>query len=139
MEHYITLRQKISLDHFEDIIVSALEGGSNYWYDIDTTEFRSELVATDREPLSSRIAGTLFANSKFKMNVYDVEDGIVPGSKITEEKPLGVVSQESMLKAIQMAYVDYPHVYHDLMEGTGDAGTADILFQLAVMGEVVFG
>ena len=44
-----------------------------------------------------------------------------------------------MKKAIELSHEQYPNVYYDLMEGTGDAETADILFQLATMGELIFG
>ena len=120
----------ISLNHFEDIIVTALEGGSNYWYELDVDEFRKDLELEDGEPLSTRIAKSLFENPNFKMNVYDIEE---PG------EILGTVTQKSMLTAIETAYYDYNHIYNDMMEGTGDADTTDMLFQLATMGEITFG
>jgi len=127
---HITIAVKVSLEHFEEIIVSALEGGSNYWYDLNIDEFRKDLLGESGEPLSSRIAKSLFENPNFEMNVYDVED---------DSEVLGTVTQSSMLKALGVAKQDYSHHYHDLMEGVGDADTTDILFQLAVMGEIVFG
>ena len=126
---HITLKTKVSMDHFEEIIVTALEGGSNYWYEINADEFKDELEGENGEPLSTRIAQSLYNNPDFKMKVYDVEEGDL----------LGTVTQSSMLKAIGTAHQDYSQVYHDLMEGQGDADTADVLFQLAVMNEIVFG
>jgi len=130
MELEINIKQKIYSDHFEDIIVTALEGGSNYWYSLDVDEFKKDLAGKDGEPLSSRIAKSL-ENPDFKMNVYDAE--------ALEEEFLGILSQSSMLKAIELAYDEYQWVYSDLMHGDLDATSADILFQLAVMGELVFG
>ncbi len=131
MDLKINITQKISLSHFEEIIVSALEGGSNYWYMLESPEYWNDLSGEEGEPESTRIAKSLFENPDFKMNVYDIEDD-------GEGDPLGTVTQASMLGALSYAQQEYPHVYHDLMEGQGDANTADVLFQLAVMGEVVF-
>jgi hypothetical protein len=142
MDLYITLNTKVSLQHFEEIMVSALEGGSTYWYLIDTDEFKDKLEGEKGEPLSTRIAESLFTNPNFEMNVYDTEEyGEDEDGRIgsLHSAFLGTITQASMLKAIGTAHQAYPNVFHDLMEGTGDANTADVLFQLAVMNDVVFG
>jgi len=128
---HITIKQKISLEYFEEIIVSALEGGSNYWYSLNVDEFEDKLLGEKGDPLTTRISKSLYEDPTFEMNVYDAE--------ALEEDLLGVVTQKSMLKAIEFAHKDYFHIYHDLFEGQGDGNTADVLFQLAVMGEVIFG
>ena len=126
----IKIDQPITLEHFEEIIVTALEGGSNYWYELNVNEFNTELELEASEPISTRIAKTLYEKPEFKMNVYDVEN---------PEELLGTVTQKSMLKAIELAQKDYNNVFYDLMDGTGDVDTADVLFQLATMEELVFG
>ena len=126
----ISISQNISLEHFEEIIVTALEGGSNYWYSLSPNDFEDNLEGKKEEPLSSRIAKTLYNDPKFQMKVYDVEE---------DNFELGIVSQESMLKAIEIAYEKYNWVYEDLIQGNGDADTADALFQLATLGELVYG
>ena len=128
---HITIKQKISLEYFEEIIVSALEGGSNYWYSLNVDEFEDKLLGEKGDSLTTRISKSLYEDPTFEMNVYDAE--------ALEEDLLGVVTQKSMLKAIEFAHKDYFHIYHDLFEGQGDGNTADVLFQLAVMGEVIFG
>ena len=126
----INLKQEISLKHFEEIIVTALECGSNYWYLIKISDFSSKLSSGGGETLSMRIALSLFQNMEFKLPVYDKEN---------EDELLGIVTQSSMLEALEIAHKDYSHHYYDLMEGQGDADTADIIFQLAVMKEIIFG
>jgi hypothetical protein len=126
----INLKQEITVDHFETIIVGALEGGSNYWYELNVDEFKTQLLGENNEPLSSRIAKTLYDNSKFQMNVYDIEN---------EGELLGTVTQESMLRAIEITHEEYPDTYYELIEGQDDANTADVLFQIAAMGEITFG
>lgn len=129
MELKIDVKIRVSLSHFEEIVVGALEGGSNYWYSLNINEFSNKLTGEENEPISTRIAKSLFENSEFEMNVYDID---------SNEKPLGAVSQASILNAIKIANEKYNDVYTDLMEGTGDADTADVLFQLAVMKDIMF-
>jgi hypothetical protein len=123
----IFVSQDIDLTHFEEIIITALEGGSNYWYylkDVDNIERNTQRT------LSEDIAYNLYYYPEFKLDVYDVEN---------PDDLLGTVTQKSMLNALELAYKDYNHIYVDLLEGTGDAETADVLFQLATMEQIVFG
>jgi len=126
----IDIKQPVSFDHFENIIVGALEGGSNYWYELNVAEFRNTLKGEKGEPISTRIAQSLYEDPTFKMNVYDIEE---------EGELLGTVTQESILNAIKTANEKHSDVFYDLFEGSWDANTADVLFQLATMGEIVFG
>jgi hypothetical protein len=127
----IKIEKQITQQHFESIIVGALEGGSNYWYDLKPDEFRSQLSeSTDGEPISMRIAEALYNNPEFKMNVYDVED---------EGELLGTVTQESMLDGLVIAALDYDWHFNNLMVENDDAETADVMFQLATMKDIVFG
>lgn len=125
----IIIPQSIDITHFEDIIITALEGGSNYWYYIKHDDMRA-VPRKSGEADSEAIARHLYNDSKFKLDIYDYE---------SEDDLLGTITQESLLNAIKLAQKEYPNIYYDLLEGTGDAETADILFQLAVMGMVVFG
>ena len=127
----IKIEKQITLGHFESIIVGALEGGSNYWYDLKPDEFRSQLSeSTEGEPISMRIAKALYDNPEFKMNVYDAED---------EGELLGTVTQESMLDGLIIAALDYDWHFNNLMTENDDAETADVMFQLATMKDIVFG
>jgi len=127
----ITINKQITQDHFESIIVGALEGGSNYWYWMVPDEFKSQLSeSTKGESLSMRIAEALYNNREFKMNVYDVED---------EGELLGTVTQASMLDGLIIASLDYDWHFDNLMEKNDDAETADAIFQLATMDDIVFG
>lgn len=127
----ITIEKQITQQHFESIIVGALEGGSNYWYWMVPDEFRSQLSeSTKGEPLSMRIAEALYNDPEFKMNVYDTEDA---------NELLGTVTQQTMLNALATAADIYPNHFNDLMNEYDDAETSDVLFQLATMKGIVFG
>ena len=121
----INIKQEITLGHFEEIIVSSLEGGSNYWYFINWED-----IPKGNDPASMKIAKKLFEDPEFKLPVYDTEK---------PDELLGTVTQQSMLEALELAHVQCSSHYYALIDGTGDADTADAIFQLATMKEIVFG
>jgi len=52
----IVARQEISYDLFEGILVTALEGGSNYWYMLDLNDTGVPKEKYAGEPLSVKVA-----------------------------------------------------------------------------------
>lgn len=124
----VQINQEVTLEHFETIIAGALEGGSNYWYSLgEGIPPRDE----NQTPLSTRIAHHLFNDPTYKIQIMDAED--------EEGEPLGYVTQESMLNAFQIISKQYPWHYNNLISENDDAETADVFFQVATMGEIVFG
>ena len=125
----IVARQEISYDLFEGILVTALEGGSNYWYmvDLEDTGVPSEKYAG--EPNSVRVAKMIWYD-KINLRVLDVED---------EGVLLGEVNLTTIKTAFEMICSKYPEVYLNLIQENYDADDADVFFQIATMGEVTFG
>lgn len=118
------IKRKVSQGDFVNLIVTALEGGSNYWYLI--RGWGSLSCKTAHEPTTTRVGIELYTNPDYKLDVYDLEN---------PDDLLGSVTQGSVLKALQ----ERQKQTSDLLNGEYDAETADILFQQAVMGELVFG
>jgi hypothetical protein len=128
----------------EGTIVTAIEGGSNYWYwvKVDENWFevakRYDIAEAKKEtpprlslsPFSILISNALLNVENFQMNVYDLED--------TDER-LGTLTKESFVKGCEICCSTYPQVWANIITGNYDADDADVLFQLAVMGDVVFG
>jgi hypothetical protein len=129
----MTIETKITQTTLEDAIITALEGGSNYWYQLNTDEFKKDLPSPER-CLSERIGEALYNNPDFKLNVYDLESE-------DEDNPelLGTVTQASCVKAFQLMAEKHSDAFGNLMSENYDANDADIFFQLATMGEVTFG
>ena len=128
----------------EDTIVTAIEGGSNYWYwvKVDENWFevakRYDIAEAKKEtpprlslsPFSILISNALMNVENFQMNVYDLEN--------TDER-LGTLTKESFVKGCEICATQYAQVWANIITGNYDADDADVLFQLAVMGDVVFG
>lgn len=123
----IDTQMEVSQDDFENLIVTAMEGGSNYWYLIRGNKWRDQLPKeTKDEPTSVRIGRALYNDPTFELKVYDLEE---------PEELLGTVTQASMIKA----FINCKDEAAEMFDESYDAWTADTLFQWAVMGEVTFG
>lgn len=112
---------------FSDLLVGALEGGSNYWY------FLPDLSMVGRrkgEPWSVAIGRAVWH-----------EGAAVPVADTNEKEGtrLGTLTKASMEKGLDLMMRKHPRHYADLIGGNDDAITADVWFQLAVMGQLVFG
>lgn len=124
------LELELTYETFENIIVTALEGGSNYWYvlgDIKGIPMREEMP--NKAP-SERIAHGLWHNKDSEVSILDLED---------EDELLGTLTYNSVRFRMQTACDDYPKEVNMMISEDYDALTADTLFQVLVMGEVVFG
>lgn len=126
----IQIEYEVNQDMIENVIVSALEGGSNYWYFIDVADFEQDLPPKGNLALTERISEAVLKNPSFKMPVYDVED---------EEDVLGYLSQKNLRRGLELCAKDYPDVFQRFIQDEIDAEDADTIFQLTVMGEITFG
>jgi len=124
------LQVKLNYETFENIICTALEGGSNYWYIL---EYRKGCPLNSEMPnktLSERIAYGLWHNKRAEVYIYDVEN---------EEELLGILTYDSVRERMQLATINHLSELEAMISGDFDALTADTLFQVLVMGRVVFG
>ena len=119
----VVIKRLVPYTIVEDIIVGALEGGSNYWYLLG-----EGLPPSAPSPLSERIAKAAFHDPEFKLEILDCE---------TEEH-LGYLTQESLKKGLETLAMDDPTAFEILMTEEGDAIAYDIAFQLIIMGEVIY-
>lgn len=117
-----------------NMLVGAIEGGSNYWYEI-TIKGIEEIER--------------FVPSEFKDQAFSVRlwNAIKAGAEIpvhsSQEgkrlKEVGKISLASIAIGEQSMADNYLHHFCDIVQETDDATTADIWFQLAVMSDVVYG
>jgi hypothetical protein len=124
------IKFNVSDEIISDLLCTALEGGSNYWYllgDVDTTHFVKDDTYVDNLMRSFTI------DKDYKLDVYDLESD--------EDEPdlLGSVTYLKMGIALSIMAKDYPKTLGNIMSGNMDGDDADVWFQIATMGEVVFG
>lgn len=124
-----------------DLLTTALEGGSNYWYGLNMIGVNlppkgySPKTAEVKEDLSianctvSRIWEYVQAGGA--ITVFDLEDDF----------PLGTLSKGSFARGSKLMSEDDKYIDHlrDVLKEDDDAITADVWLQLCVMGKLVYG
>ena len=125
-----TQETTVTFDEFENLLVSALEGGSNYWYFLPYVEDVRKWAEKNYagHPLSTTIAKYVWE-----------ADGEVRVANEEEEGEEWILNRDAIGKGFRLMNEQYSHHWNDLKQGQDDADTADVWFQLALMGEVIFG
>jgi hypothetical protein len=126
----MTIPLNITKEQIADQLCTALEGGSNYWHmlgDVDRIYFDKSLTLVDN------LVRSFLADKEYELNVYDIESD--------EDEPdlLGKVTYKSIGNAFTLMGAHYPKQLANIISGDYDADDSDVWFQLATMGEVVYG
>lgn len=110
----------------KDLLITALEGGSNYWYDLPFIEMVEK--PNDIYTMSERIFQAVCKG--VEIPVHDIETG----------EKLGELSMRNIRRGERTMKAEYPTTHwKDIQYGDWDATTADVWFQFIVMNEIVFG
>ncbi len=113
---------KVSQHTIANLLVGALEGGSNYWCTgVDVPFDKYDAPATGNYASDYIAAGHDFG--------FTVED---EGAKMFPPK-------HSIAEALQIMVDTYPEHFSDLANESDDAETSDVFFQILCFGEVVYG
>lgn len=137
-KHIIAAQEKYKIEGLklftaydvECLLTGALEGGSNYWYLIGPKSADRIRKATEDlkgEPFIDRML--MAVQRGIKVNVFDIENN----------EKLGTLTPESWAKAESLMMEKHGEHFKDVIAENDDATTADVFFQLAVIGELVYG
>ena len=128
-----TINVAVSRETMENIFVTALEGGCNYWYYLSkdaVTRVRSAVPKSEEECLSVAIFRAVYDHD-VEVPINDIEN---------PSEVLGVLKkselQTRLNKMIEDGHIDA--IVSEIRE-EGDAETSDIIFQYLVMNEITFG
>lgn len=129
----ITIKQSVSREILEDVFVTAIEGGSNYWYflsDHAIAKIRRAVPKQEDECISTAILKAILDHD-VKVEINDADD---------EEEVIGVITKGTMQSRLQLL-ADSPNKWalDAHIKEEGDAESADIVFQYLTMGEVIYG
>lgn len=129
----INIKKEISSEMLENVFVTALEGGSNYWYWIDNDSIRKvrELMPDKKNiPLSVAIFKAVI-EYQMTIPVHDAETRDTIGAL----NPISIATRLEHLANDS----NYNWALDNELNDNGDAHSSDIIFQYLVMGEVVYG
>lgn len=111
----------------EDLFVTCVEGGSNYWA-------LFEYISKDAEAQLSGMAWSVFlwkyVRTGGKVAVYDAEE---------TDDILGYVTMENVFRGERTMRQRYPSHYNNMINENWDSETADVWLQCIVMNNIVFG
>lgn len=133
----IAIGYEVELDDqfFEDLIVTAFEGGSNYW--VDHVEINHPNGDKPKgEPGSVWAASAL--NKGGSVTFFILEEG-----DNFDNTPPSILTKDMLIKGVQMWAKEFPdHVSIDdgqIDMGNTDADDADAIIQFALFDDLVFG
>jgi hypothetical protein len=127
------LEIELSREVLEDIFVTAIEGGSNYWYFLSKDAIKRIRQVVPRE------VDSILSTATFKA-VYDHGVSVPINDVENEEDIVGWISMETMQERLQaLLNSGEKWALEAHMEENGDADSADVVFQYLAMGEVVYG
>ena len=139
MKMMVTIEKEIPRDIIENVFITALEGGSNYWYWLtdETIKRVRRFVSKEDEPALSAAIFKAVVNSFVVVQVHDKES-LGEDDEVTEL--LGEINAYTMQERLQKLAndPDYSYALEQELNETGDAATSDVVFQFLVMGECIF-
>ena len=147
------LNRKLTKEDIIDLFVTALEGGSNYWYYMDLPDNIKSYGQSISEAVGEYILQgnkVYFYDHELRSDVirdlnkgeYKIEGDIIDQKRFDEdidETYLGYVDMDKILDSISVIKTQYPDIWENILLEQADAGDADVFLQLCVMGEIVFG
>lgn len=126
----VKIEKEIPMEVLENIFVTAIEGGSNYWCTISQDTYK----AIKRTIIGEALSTSLFkcvCEAGMVIPINDAED---------EEEVLGYLDFSKFPERIQKMYLNGDGWAMDLeLDESGDANSSDVVFQYLVMGDLVFG
>ena len=147
------LNRKLTKEDIIDLFVTALEGGSNYWYYMDLPDN----IKSYGQSISEAVGEYILQGNKvyfyddelrsevirnFNKGEYTIQGDVIDQKRFDEdidETFLGYVDMDKILDSISVIKTEYPEIWENILLEQADAGDADVFLQLCVMGEIVFG
>jgi len=140
-------------------LVSAFEGGSNYWIDSIKLDLpdgfkKAEFAGYRDENGESRKTVDWYPElddtddlnelREKKLYIYSSQVPLLGGSVIIDEgedynHSPAPLNRESLAKGLQVMHDKFRRHFDDMINEHGDAITADVFLQCAVFGEVIYG
>jgi len=128
------IRREVTRKLLENVFVTALEGGSNYWYYLPKEAIKIIRTAVPKE--QDPYLATAMLKAVLDHNV------IVPINDAEDElEVVGHLSSETIQERLIKLYKDkgLKWCLEAELSGSGDAETSDVVFQFLTMGEYVYG
>jgi hypothetical protein len=130
---HFTVSQSVSMQRLHDLLITAFEGGSNYWMtDLHLAKLPDGMKKSDFEfwhgEVPLREGGVL----KFA-------DAVEADPKFADESGHYSLDLEKVSQGLHTFASKFPRHYGNFMRENDDAETADVFLQCCVFGDVIYG
>jgi hypothetical protein len=129
----ISVKVPITKLRISDMLCSAFEGGSNYWYCIDKF-IKPPVIEWQSDPKQVYQHLDYPLNAGGALIISDKESDEPVKSKKTYRLDL-----DSITKGIQVMAEKCPRHFADFLGENDDATTGDVFLQCCLFGEVIYG
>ncbi len=125
----INVEHDITLDRISNLLCSAFEGGSNYWYQIQEFVDPKEFTFRTDE------------NQLYKHLDYPLNEGgaVIVGDLEDEDAKPKRLDLDAIKKGLVTMSRDYPRHMMDFINDNDDATTGDVFLQCCLFGDVIYG
>ena len=130
----VSVPVSISISTIRDLLIGAVEGGSNYWASFRKDPNFAKFIAESGESPLSTLEGEEYApqydidHSQYCLRICDEEDNTTYN-----------VTLESLIQGLNVMANRYPRHFKDVITENHDAETSDVFIQCSVFGEIVYG
>lgn len=129
-----TVHQEVTAERVSDLICSALEGGSNYWYMIEK-KIEPTAWTFDSEKVSPRhYIGDYPLNPGGKL-IFSVREPENDDEKAARHE----LTWETIASGLNVMARDYGETFGNFMSENDDAETGDVFLQCCLFQEVKYG
>jgi hypothetical protein len=123
---------RVKMETVSNLLCSAFEGGSNYWYQITDFKEPSRFDFRSHED-------QIFKHLDYPMN----SNGSLTITTLEGDEFKGVkewtLDLAAIRKGLQIMADKYPHHFRDAMAENDDAITGDVFLQCCLFDEIVYG
>ena len=123
----------VSREVLESIFITAIEGGSNYWYYLgkDSIEAINNVCPkASGMALSERLFAAVYDYGA-KVPIFDIED--------TDGEPIGILDKDNFKERLELCANRALWALQEEIDERGDASSSDVVFQYLVLNDFVYG
>jgi hypothetical protein len=132
-EEPFRLAVEVSEEMVRDLLISALEGGSNYWVCIEDANGASAARYLSDVPLTADGFLIITAPSN-RQGLREVRFD----EKNHDMLP-AFLDRKAIVRGLEVMHRDHGAHYGEMISGGGDATTGDVFLQCCLYGDVIFG
>lgn len=130
----INVKVDVSREVLENIIITALEGGSNYWYYLsdEAIDIVNKAVPKGEDTsFSQRFCDALFDHNAI-IPIHDAEGD-------EDDEPIGYIDINTFQERLEICASEALWALQEERDERGDAGSSDVVFQYLALGDYIYG